>query len=165
MADGAEVLACLLGHCEHGEPLPIEARSHLAAAIRRCALTGDSLDTCLGVSAPGRRTLQTRIATQIRNEFLIIAVAVVALDETLSMWQRCRRLAPLLDRFQTTNWKKTRYQDAPPANWPLWQKCAWHAASTDVALPTSERQLYDAVRGAGVYSPHERGVKLLASKL
>jgi hypothetical protein len=166
MADGVEMLARLLAHCDTGAPMPTEARRALALAIRRTAATGDTLDSCLGISAAGRRSLQRRIARCRRDEAIVLAVGVVAIDEGLSDWQRCQRLAPLLAAFTNgRDWKETRYQPGPPDSWPAWKRLAWIAAATDEPIPTSARQLFEIVKRARGYSPHDAGVRLLASSL
>ena len=164
--DGLDAVGLLLAHCETGQPLPPEARQHLAGAIRHCAVTGDRLDRALGIASAGMRSLQTRLALQRRNHCLRDAVRAVALDERLSDWQRCKRLAPLAVAFAASHeYRSTRYGCEPPAGWPGWKKHIWYALATDTGLPTSARQLYDIVRQADAYSLHGKGLNLLASKL
>ena len=164
--DGIEAVGLLLAHCETGQPMPPEARQHLAGAIRHCAVTGDRLDRALGLADAGMRSLQTRLALHRRNQHLLDAVRSVALDEGVSDWQRCKRLAPLVTAFAAgREYRATRYAPAPPDGWAAWKRHTWRALATDAGLPSSARQLYEIVRRADAYSLHDRGVNLLASKL
>lgn len=164
--DALATVAALLDHCETGAPMPESARRHLAHAIRHAASTGERLDTALGLSAAGRRSMQRRVATWQRNRFLAAAVAATAVTETASTWQRCERLAPLATAFAASReYRATRYAPGPREDWPAWQRFVWLALSTDVPLPSSPRQLYDIVQRAGPYSSHSDPVSLLASQL
>ncbi|CAL94486.1 hypothetical protein [Azoarcus olearius] len=163
--DGVECIALLLGYCETGAPMPIEARRFMANAIRRTVDTGDAIDVSLGLSARGQRSLQTMVAMQRRNEWLVRAVEAVA-AEGVDEWERCKRLAPLLAAFADGHeWRQTRYQIRPPPDWPLWKQHCWWAMATDTQMPTSPAQLRDIVRRNTPYSSHGRQVKMLASRL
>lgn len=163
MIDAVAVLGALLAHCEGGEPIPADVRQHLAASIRHCAASGDSLDVSIGLSAPGRRKLATRLAMQRRNAALAAAVRSVALDDRLSDWQRCDRLAPLLSAFaKSLEYRSTRYAEGPPDDWPAWKRHAWHALATDTPIPSTARSLYRVLTQESACS-HQKLIRNLAA--
>jgi hypothetical protein len=133
----------------------------IVALVRR----GDSLDAALGLSAAGRRSMQTRLLHMRRDEQLMQAVATVSPDPSLSTWARCLELAPLLRTFVEREWPAVRTQADPRADWPAWKAHLFRARQQDLALPRSPRGLYDVVQRAQGYSTQKPGAKLLSQLL
>lgn len=140
-----------------------------AKVIRRGILAlvqrGDSLDAALGLSAAGRRTMQTHLLHMRRDEHLLQAVETVSFDPELSTWLRCQRLAPLIRTFVEREWRAVRTLDQPPVDWPDWKAHLFFAMQQDLALPRSARGIYDVVQRAQGYSTQRPGAKLLSQQL
>lgn len=164
-ADGAELVGNMLAHLTAGAPLdPDTARAWadgIVASVRR----GESLDTSLGLSASGRRTLQTRLLHLRRDDHLKEAAAAVSLDPALSTWLRCLRLVPLIRTFVDREWRAVRLQADPPDDWPVWKVHLFRAMQTDLALPRSPRGVYDVVQRAQACSTRRSGARLLSHYL
>ncbi len=133
----------------------------IASAVRR----GDSIDAALGLAAPGRRSLQRQLQTLRRDHHLLRAIELVGFSEDLTAWKRCTRLAPLIRSFCANAWPSSKYLDVAPLEWAPWKIEVFHAARTDIKLPTSARQLYDLVQAGARCSPHRRKAMLLARLL
>lgn len=113
--------------------------------------TGDSLDSALGLSAVGRRSAQRQLAMTVRDMHLKAALAAVVVNQDVSTWERCRRLAPLAAGFMV-DWKRHRVLAHAPASWPAWKRHVFLAAQCDLALPTSPRGLRDVAQRTPLYS-------------
>ena len=146
----AEVFAAFM---EHREP-HATARLWFVNGILRALRKDEPLDAALGLSSPGRRTMQARMLLARRNRHLRSAIGAVAVDPALSDWQRCCRLAPLLRRFVCTAWPHAKRLEAPPADWDAWKASLWHAAQCG-ELPGSARAIYAAVTPEAGFSQQE----------
>lgn len=126
---------------------------------------GDSLDETLGLAAAGKRSLQRRLLTLQRDQYLCAALAAVCIDENLSGWQRCKRLAPLIMKFDALDWKRARRALHPPSDWPSWKQALFRAAQTDIPLPTTPERLYQIMKSAPQDSFSRKGAMLLTRYL
>lgn len=159
--DPGDLLGELFASIFFHRPLNTFARWWLEKGILRAIRSGDRLDVALGLCAAGQDGLQRRLLMRQRNQHLAEALDGVAIDDQISSWQRCLRLAPEVRRFMRT-WPTTKKLSAPPADWPTYKKCLWRAACTDLALPESAHGLRRAVEQITGYSRNESGLKLLA---
>lgn len=164
--NGITMLADLLDHLDGGKPMPSLSASGIVAAVRHSLASGDSLDAAMGLHRAGRSNhLASRLANTRRNGFLVQAVNSLRADGVTD-WQCCKQLAVKIKVFESgVDWKTTRYQGAPPGDWPDWKRFLWWAKSTDLNLPTSARQLRTIVLKTAQFNPHGETEKLLASKL
>lgn len=163
--DPAMAIGDLFALLHLGTALPAESRELLVIAILRAIRKGESIDTAIGLSAAGVRTLRTRMLMLQRDKALQAALAAVAIDEDVSDWERCRRLAPLLRRFIAVARPMAGRVSTPLVDWPEWKKAAFVAMATGLNLPTSPRGLLDVAQRRGEYSSREFGVNLLARYL
>lgn len=163
--DPDDLLGELFATIFYRRPMSVFQRGWLEKGILRAIRSGDSLDACLGLSAVGQDSLQRRLLMRQRNQHLADALDAVALDDRVSRWQRCLRLAPEVQRFMGLTWRQTKSLSAPLDEWPTFKKCLWHAACTDCALPETAHGLRRAVEKISDYSRNASGAKLLAQFL
>jgi hypothetical protein len=164
-SDPALVIGDLFAHLHLGSAIPAESREKLVIAILRAIRKGERIDTAIGLSAAGARTLRTRLLMRQRDSALLAALAAVALGEDVSDWERCCRLGPLLRRFVAVARPMSGRLSEPLADWPEWKKAAYVAMKTGLDLPTSPRGLYNVVQRKGQFSSRETGANLLARYL
>lgn len=160
-----DCLGNLLGALLFGQPLSASAREWAVRGILGSIRRREPLDTSLRLSGRGMDDLAVRLLRVLRDEHLVHALKSVALDDAVTDWRRCIRLAGEVRRFAADTWPKTKRLQAPPADWPAFKKSLWHAAATDCSLPQSARALQDALKRNGGFSQHKTGAKLLASFL
>ena len=140
-------------------------REWLAMGTLRALRRNESLDRSLGLSARGADSLQRRVLRAQRDLHLKAAVDAVALLPDVNLWDRCKRLAPLLDDFAATTWPAARRRLDPPEEWPAWKRSAFRAMQTDIKLPTTAERLYRVTSAIGAYCGSDRGIKVLAKYL
>jgi hypothetical protein len=163
--DPASVVGDLFAHLAVGSALPAESRELLVIAILRAIRKGESIDTAIGLSGAGVRKLRTQLLMLQRDRALVAALAAVALDQDVSDWDRCCRLALELRRFVAVARPMSGRLSAPLADWPEWKKASFVAMKTGLDLPTSARGLSDVAKRMGEYSSRESGANLLARYL
>lgn len=160
--DPDDLLGELFASLFYRRPMGVFMRGWLEKGILRAIRSGDSLDACLGLRASGQDSLQRRLLMRQRNQHLADALDAVALDDRVSRWQRCLRLAPEVRQFMSLTWRRTKSLSAPLDEWPTFKKCLWRAACTDLTLPETAHGLRHAVEQITGYSRNESGAKLLA---
>lgn len=153
-----ELLAC----CLEGGPLPAIVRGWLINGILDCARRDQPLDESLGLSGPGRPTLQKRLQMVKRDAHLVQAFEAVAVDDRVTDWTRCTRLASEAQRFSEVAWPKTRRLSAPDPDWPAFKKSLWLACATDLPLPKSASRIRAIVLQNTGFSQNANGSKILA---
>lgn len=160
-----DLLAELLDDLIHKRPVNAVSAWWLERGILRCIRRDQSLDESLGLSGPGRDTLHRRLMMVHRDHYLALAVHATALDEAVSTWERCKRLADQIKLFNQHTWPKTKYLASPLEDWPVFKKCLWSAAASDIALPESAYSLRRIVERKHDFSCNTRGAKLLSQFL
>lgn len=160
-----DLLGELFAATFYKRPLGPLTRWWLQKGILRAIRRNESLDEALSLKGSGRDTLQRRLLMMRRNQHLAEAIGATALDEQVSEWQRCLRLAPEVKRFMRMTWPKTMRLSAPPDDWPSFKKCLWHAACSDLSLPQSADGLRRVLEQSKGYSCKNSGATLLAQFL
>nr|WP_297357120.1 hypothetical protein [uncultured Caldimonas sp.] len=145
-----------------GKPLPVPTADALIVAILECARHGTSLDSSLGLSGPGIRSLQSRVRRLQRNHHLHQAARAVAVDDALSDWQRCERLAQCIKRFEAAEWMRVRGLQITPSDWPAWKPHVLRAMQTQLAVPKTAKGLHKVLTETPLYSGSEEGLRLLS---
>lgn len=159
---GALIVGDLFAHLLDGKPLPVPTADALIVAILECARHGTSLDSSLGLSGAGIRSLQSRVRRLQRNHHLQQAARGVAIDEALSDWQRCARLADCIKRFKSTEWPRVRGLQLTPSEWPEWKLHVLRAMQTHLPVPETAEGLRKALTETPLYSVGEEGLRLLS---
>ena len=118
---------------------------------------------CLAPIDAGTTSLSTRLGLLKRNLHLAAALRSIALDESVTGWGRCQRLAGEIKKFEGRLWKLYRQLPEPPNNWPEWQQDLFRAYQTGVRIPRTAHGLYAIVNQIDGVSFNAPGVKLLAS--
>jgi hypothetical protein len=155
-------LGLLLGSLSRNEPIPVQAAEWLRQGVIKALRKGEAIDVSLGLSGVGCRSLQGKVWMHQRALQLIRAVQSVAVDEVLSDWQRCVRLAPLVCRFMRSTWPQVIRLDAPLHGWPDWKVHVFYAARTDMRLPTTAAGLHLIVKANAVFPVEKKPATLLA---
>ncbi len=137
--------------CTHGQ-LGMLGREWLVLGFLRSVRDGIPLDAALGLCGGGSRTLRRRLLTEQRDVQLARALVLVALDAEVSVWERCKRLAPLAQRFCADVWPRASRLAAPPSDWPEWKQALFNAARTGLELPASAKGMQAAWKRVGGYS-------------
>ena len=161
----ADHMAEVLDAAASGRAIRLDAARWLVGGIGAAVRRGDTLDAALGLSSPGRRSLQRQLLTLTRNAHLVRALRLVSVDEDLGTWPRCERLAPLVAAFMATAWPRVRRLDHVPGDWPAWRVALFHAARTDLDLPRTAGGLFALAQQASACCPSERPAMLLARLL
>jgi hypothetical protein len=145
--DADALLGDLLATLARDLPLKPQCRHWLLEGLAALARgEASSLDAALGLRRHAGQSarLSRRLRLAARDAHLADALAAVAFDANLSAWERCRRLAREVERFNRT-WHSTRLLPAPRHDWPAVRRCLWAAAMMDLPLPGSAHALHRAV--------------------
>lgn len=152
----SDLLDCML----EGRVPPESVRRWLAAGIL-ATLDGTPMEKALGLKRRGQQPMRVRILQHQRDMYLMQAIRAASFDpnRSLSDWEKCKRLAPLLNTWRQHSWPREQDLDSPPRGlvWKLW---AWHAARIDDNLPSDTRALYEVVNRvrANQYQPLPRSL-------
>lgn len=157
-----DLLAMVLESLSSNRPIPTMAATWLREGVIKALRRGEAIDTSLGLSGVGCRSLQGKVLMLRRDIHLVRAAQAVAVDEDLSDWQRCVRLAPLLCRFMRDTWPRVMRLDEPLQAWPEWKCHAFAAARTDMRLPTTAAGLHLIIKANAAFPVEKRPATLLA---
>lgn len=160
-------LACLLECLFHGHSIPPDVREWLIKALVHYLRHGGSepLDRFLGLAPinPGERSLSTRLSLLKRDLHLVNALEKIALDDTVSDWERCLRLEREISVFEAHGWKLYKHCIFPPEFWPGWKKELFSAFQSSARVPRTARRLNDVLKQVREVSLPTPGIKLLTS--
>lgn len=124
-----------------------------------------SLDVALGLTRNGAESTPGRVRRIKRDLHLVCALRDVVVDDSVSGWTRCARLAPLVRSFLANTWPRVRNLQEAPAGWPAWKREVFRAAQTGIALPATARGLHKALNEAPACFVHTRRATVLAQLL
>lgn len=160
-------LASLLDSLFHSQPITPDVKEWLVTSFLHYLHHGGEypLDRFLGLAPieAGQSSLSTRLGLLKRDLHLIDALQQIGLNESVSRWGRCQRLALENSKFESRTWKLYRHLKDPPASWPEWQQSLFLAYKTGVTVPRTENGLYDILKRVGGVSFNAPGVRLLAT--
>lgn len=159
-------LANLLSFAIDGTRLDEATREWLKFGILGMIQSGGSLDRHLGLKAPSGRLAKfdDQLWSFKRAYHLADAMNCMALNQDVGAWEKAKRLAPEIERFNRT-WGITRHACEPDPSWSPVRRHLWLAASTGQDLPTTSQGIYKAIDRMGLFSDREHGRKMLASFL
>ena len=118
------------------ETLDISTREWLIRGIL-AYVRGESksLDAALGLSTAGKRNIRTIILLNTRNRYLLESLDSIAIDDSVSTWERCQRLAQQVGRLIPV-WNARRgYRHGPDASFSTWQRSLFKAWQTGIDIP------------------------------
>lgn len=161
----ADKLGALLAALIDDRPVDAVTREWAVRGILSAVRRDESLDQALGLAGTGKTRLQEQLLMFQRDQHLFAALGAVALDDSVSAWQRCQRLAVEIDRFMRGTWPRSKRLAAPPAHWPEYTCHLWRAARTDTRLPATASGLYGILSRNGGFLEKGTGAKLLANYL
>lgn len=124
-----------------------------------------SLDVALGLTRNGAESTPGRVRRIKRDLHLVRALRGVVVDDSVSGWTRCVRLAPLVRSFLANTWPRVRNLQDVPDGWPAWKRELFRAAQTGIALPGTARGLHKALNEAPGCFVHTRKARVLAQLL
>ncbi len=160
-------LASLLDSLFSGHPITPDVREWMIKAFLHYLHHGgaEPLDRFLGLAPidAGKRSLSTRLALLKRDLHLAEALDAIALDASVTAWERCLRLEREIPTFEAHAWRLYRHCPISPDGWPEWKQALFAAFQSSPRVPRTARRLNDIlkqVRGISFRSP---GVKLLTS--
>lgn len=160
-------LASLLDSIFYNRPITPDVRGWLIKAFLHYLHHGGEypLDRFLNLAPieAGTSSLSTRLGLLKRNLYLVESLHKIALDDHVTNWGRCQRLAAEISKFESRTWKLYRHLPEPMARWPEWQQALFQAYKTGVRIPRSAHALHGIVKQIEGVSFNTPGVKLLAS--
>ena len=160
-------LASLLDSLFRSQPITPDTKEWMVNALLHYLSHGGEypLDRFLGLAPieAGRSSLSTRLGLLKRNLHLTDALQQIGLNESVSRWGRCQRLARENSKFEGRTWKLYRHLKDPPASWPDWQQSLFLAHKTGVPVPQTEHGLYGILKQVDGVSFNAPGVRLLAT--
>lgn len=160
-------LASLLDSLITGETMSEDVRHWLIKAFVHYLRHGgaEPLDRFLGLAPinAGERSLSTRLALLKRDLHLVQSLDKIALDTTVSDWERCLRLEREIPSFEAHAWKLHKHCVFPPASWPEWKKELFCAFQSSSRMPRTARRLNDILKQVREVSLPSPGIKLLTS--
>lgn len=162
-ADPVELLAELCHVLECGEDRQggEAARLWFLNGVRRAMSERCGLDRALGLSGAGLRRLQAR-AWQVRRDALVAQAAeAVALDQDLTEWARCQRLAEEVAHLHRAGGRVRGLAD-PPAEWPACRQYLFRASKLCGSLPQTAEGLRLALKRNRAYSLRTASMMMLA---
>lgn len=136
----------------------------MAKAVLRAGREGVPLDQALAFARQGVECFSQRMQRELRDQHLVQAALAIAVDEEVDLWERCRRLAPLVRRFEATIWTQPGVQrlSAPPEHWDAWKGHLFHARQLGMQLPGSAAGLFKCLNSNPPFSVHARPATMLA---
>lgn len=165
LTDPDELLGNLFASTFRGTKLDAFTRGWLQRGILSALRKDIPLDRALGLARTGHSSLQSRYLMTRRNHHLIEALEAVALDSTVTEWQRCTRLAPEVRKFMQQTWPHYKRLANPPDAWPAFKKHLWHAAATDHQLPDTASGLRRVLLSNGGFSRNKTSGTFLSQFL
>ena len=160
-------LASLLDSIFHNQPITPDVREWLIKAFLHYLHHGGEypLDRFLGLAPidAGKSSLSTRLGLLKRNLHLVDSLHNIALDDSVSNWGRCQRLAGEISKFESRTWKLYKHLLDPPSDWPAWQQALFLAYKTGLRVPQTPHALHNIINQVDGVSFNAPGVKLLAS--
>jgi len=160
-------LASLLDSIFYNQPITPDVREWLLKSFLHYLRHGGEypLDRFLGLAPidAGTSSMSTRLGLFKRNHHLMGALRNIALDDSVTGWGRCKRLAGEITKFEGRTWKLYRHLPEPVASWPVWQQDLFRAYKTDLRIPLTAHGLYGILKQNEGVSFNAPGVKLLAS--
>ena len=93
------------------------------------------------------------------------ALEVVSLDDVVDTWERCKRLAELLPRFESVVWPRVRHLHYADSAWPAWRREVFYAMRTGLEVPKTPRAILSAWERNGGYRLPRAPHTVLASYL
>lgn len=140
----AEMFAELvLAGIERRLPSPF-AQEWIASRGLRFVRSNEPLDQVLGLAGRGVDSLPRRLRLIQRDQHLKLAAESVAVSDEVDLWERCKRLARLLQRFEAGKWGQVgvRGLAEPPQAWEAWERHALRAFQVGEGVPLSAEGLY-----------------------
>ncbi|HEY4698684.1 MAG: hypothetical protein A3K04_11140 [Gallionellales bacterium RBG_16_56_9] len=160
-------LASFMDSIFYNQPISPSVREWLLKAFLHYLHHGgkDPLDRFLGLAPidAGTSSLSTRLGLFKRNLHLMEALRKIALDDSVTSWGRCQRLAAEITKFESRTWKLYRDLPEPTPSWPAWQQDLWRAYKTGVRIPRTAHALYKILNQIDGDTINAPGAKLLAS--
>ena len=145
------------------EPLDVVTREWFVRGVLTY-IRGEksSLDAALGLSTAGQRSIRTIILLDIRNGHLCASLSSIALDESVSTWERCQRLAHQAGRLIPV-WDARRGSLHDPLDdWPTWQRSLFLAWKTGLEIPGTPEGLMSITKSTTRYSFSSDDLKILS---
>jgi len=140
------MLLQLLSEIDRCQDISQPVRAWLAAGLRRGIDEGTDFAEALGLVEHGRRSLRARLMRARADLFLAQAVRYApSLTPDASDWQRCRILAPLVERYSAGSLRHDLRAGACSGGEP-WRISAFHAAVFLGELPTSPEGLWQVLK-------------------
>jgi hypothetical protein len=160
-------LASLLDSLFNNQPISPDTREWLLKAFLHYLHHGGEypLDRFLGLAPidAGTSSLSTRLGLLKRNLHLVASLRNIALDDSVTGWGRCQRLAREITKFEGRTWKLYRQLPEPPESWPEWQQDLFRAYKTGLRVPRTAHALHGIVKQIEGVSFNSPGERLLAS--
>lgn len=163
--DPDDLLGAMMADMWSGRPINPLSRWWFERGVLRSIRRGEPLDAALSLNGAGKSCIQARLLMIRRNEYLAAAAEAVALDDTVTQWQRCIRLADEATRFMRATWPTTKRLSGPPEDWPTFKKWLWFAACSDLGLPNSASGMRSALLQNTPFSRNPNGATVLAQFL
>lgn len=160
-------LTSLIDIVFYNQPITPDVREWLLKAIRHYLHHGGEypLDRFLGLAPieAGTSSMSTLLGRFTRNHYLVKALHKISLDNSVTRWGRCQRLAGEVAKFEGRTWKLYRHLPEPPENWQAWQQDLFRAYKTGVRMPLTAHALHGILKQNDGVSFNSPGEKLLAS--
>jgi hypothetical protein len=140
-----EMLGDLLGSLIDGRTPYATTNQWFRTGVVRALRDDLPLEQALGLVSPdgGRGGTLARQARMLqRDEHLRHALRLVAIDDEVSTWRRCVRLAEEIERFQRADWPAYRHRDCPPDHWTPLRWALWSALRVGLGVPISPEGLH-----------------------
>lgn len=165
LTDQADDMAAefVLAMFERRSPDPA-AVEWMAKAVLRAGREGVPLDQALAFAGTGVDPFAQRMQRELRDQHLAQAALAMAVDGSVDLRERCRRLAPLVRKFESTIWTQpgVRRLSAPPEHWDAWKVHLFHARRLGKQLPGTANGLFKCVNSNPPFCVHARPVRMLA---
>lgn len=160
-----DMLAELVLASVQGRPFSRYALDWLAKGVLRSIRGGKPLQQELSLAGSGIGSLRRRLLLIRRDEYLALAAQAVAVDDSVDMWERCVRLAPLLKRFELRKWRKrpdVQALPAPPQTWEAWEQHAFRAFKVGEGVPLTAKGLHKRLNSTPPCSVSGGAAKVLS---
>lgn len=151
-----ECLSRLFAAATGDGQLDVLTREWLQRGVLIAVRADIPLDAALGLARRGQASTRARLLMVKRDLHIAQALEAVSLKPDAGTWERCKRLADLVPRFESDVWPRVRHLRSADSAWPAWRRELFYARHTGLEIPASARALLGAwKRNAGFRLPRE----------
>lgn len=131
----------------------------LKNGLFKCVAGGEgyTIDKALGLAVCGSRHISTQLNLRVRNAYLAESIKLIAFNESLTDWERCKRLSSKINHLSDFWTCHPCVLDLD--SWEGWKINLYNAWAIGCGLPSTTRGLYSVIEN-NAYSLHSLEMRI-----